>query len=110
MRNSSKEPGMNTLATKAIATDVSFDSDNMWVQLADGRKLGVPLVYFPRLLHATPTQRKNYIISGGGAGLHWEDIDEDICVKSLIMGIGDRTKSRLHPRTSTKKPTHSGRR
>lgn len=100
---------MNTLAIEAIATDVSFDSDNMWVELADGRKLGVPLAYFPRLLHATPRQRKNCIISGGGTGLHWEDIDEDICVKSLIMGVGDRTKPRLPRRTATKKAIHSSR-
>jgi hypothetical protein len=100
---------MNTLTNDAIATDVSFDSDNMWVQLADGRKLGVPLAYFPRLLNATPGHRKNYIISGGGTGLHWEDIDEDICVKSLIMGIGDRTKPRLPRRPTTKKAVHSSR-
>jgi hypothetical protein len=100
---------MNTSANDAIATGVSFDSDNMWVELADGRKLGVPLAYFPRLLHATPRQRKNYTISGGGTGLHWDDIDEDICVKSLVMGVGDRTKPRLPHRPITKKAIHSSR-
>ena len=109
MPNKSKRPGMNTLAIEAVATDVSFDSDNMWVQLADGRKLGVPLAYFPRLLRATPRQRKNYIISGGGTGLHWKDIDEDICVKSLVMGVGDRTKPHLSRKVATKKTAHSGR-
>jgi hypothetical protein len=109
MQNSSRRHGMNTLANDSIATSVSFDSDNMWVQLADGRKLGVPLAYFPRLLDATPRQRKNYIISGGGIGLHWEDIDEDICVKSLIMGVGDRTKPRLRRRAATKKAVRSSR-
>jgi hypothetical protein len=99
---------MNTSANDAIATGVSFDSDNMWVELADGRKLGVPLAYFPRLLHATPRQRKNYTISGGGTGLHWDDIDEDICVKSLVMGVGDRTKPRLPHRPINKKAIHSG--
>jgi hypothetical protein len=69
----------------------------MWVTLADGRKLGVPLAYFPRLLHATPQQRRRYVISGGGTGLHWEDIDEDICVKSLVLGIGDMTKPKKIP-------------
>jgi len=64
----------------------------MWVDLADGRMLGVPLAYFPRLLNATEDQRQSYTISGGGTGLHWEEIDEDICVKSLIMGVGDRTR------------------
>jgi len=107
MQNSSKKPGINTLANDSIAMSVSFDSDNMWVELADGRKLGMPLAYFPRLLHATPRQRKNYIISGGGTGLHWEDIDEDICVKSLVMGVGDRTKPRSLHRSATKKTVHS---
>jgi hypothetical protein len=90
---------MNTLAIEAVAIGVSFDSDNMWVQLADGRTFGVPLAYFPRLLHATTRQRRNYIISGGGTGLHWDDIDEDICVKSLVMGVGDRTKPRPRRRS-----------
>ncbi len=108
MQNLSKGPGMNTLVNEVVATGVSFDSDNMWVELADGRKLGVPLAYFPRLLHAAPRQRKNYVISGGGTGLHWEDIDEDICVKSLIMGVGDRTRPSLTRRPATKKVTHSG--
>jgi hypothetical protein len=74
-----------------IAAKVTFDQDSMWVELTDGRELGVPLAYFPRLLGATVKQRKNYVISGGGAGLHWEDIDEDICVQALMQGFGDRT-------------------
>jgi hypothetical protein len=109
MRNLSKGRGMNTLASEVIASGVSFDSDNMWVELADGRKLGVPLAYFPRLLHANSRQRKNYIISGGGTGLHWENIDEDICVKSLIMGVGDKTRSRLTRKPITRKVARSGR-
>lgn len=100
---------MNTLAIEAKATNMSFDSSNMWVELADGRKLGVPLAYFPRLLHATPRQRKNYTISGGGIGLHWGDINEDISVKALMMGIGDRTRPHAHRRTASKKPSHSSR-
>jgi len=83
---------MNTLISEPLAEKVSFDSNSMWVELADGRKLGVPLAYFPRLLNATSKQRESYVISGGGTGMHWEDIDEDICVKALMMGIGDRTK------------------
>jgi hypothetical protein len=96
-------------AIETKATKVSFDSNNMWVEFADGRKLGVPLAYFPRLLHATPRQRKNYTISGGGIGLHWEDIDEDISVRGLVMGVGDRTKPRGHRGTVSKKHSHSGR-
>jgi len=85
---------MNTLVTEPAAQHVSFDADNMQIEFADGRKLAVPLAYFPRLLHATAKQRKAYTISGGGTGLHWDEIDEDICVKSLLMGVGDRTKNR----------------
>jgi hypothetical protein len=109
MQRLSKGRGMNTSAIEAKATSVSFDSGSIWVELADGRKLGVPLAYFPRLLHATAQQRKNYIISGGGTGLHWEDIDEDINVSSLVMGIGDRTKPQAHRRPASRKISHSNR-
>ncbi len=75
-----------------VAKKVRFDSDNMCIELADGRTLRVPLAHFPRLLNASESQRKDYTISGGGTGLHWEQIDEDISVNALIMGVGDRTK------------------
>ena len=84
---------MNTLTFEPYAKKLSFDSDNMWVELTDGRQLGVPLAYFPRLLNASQAQRADYIISGGGTGLHWEKLDEDISVKGLLLGIGDRTQS-----------------
>jgi len=84
---------MNTLVIKPLAKSVSFDETNMWVELADGRKLAVPLAYFPRLLHATPNQREQYEISGGGIGLHWDEIDEDISVEGILMGIWDRTRT-----------------
>jgi hypothetical protein len=64
----------------------------MWVELADGRSLGVPLAYFPRLLRATEEQRRGFTISGGGTGLHWDALDEDISVPALLLGVGDRTR------------------
>lgn len=82
---------MNILVHKPLAKSIEFDSDMMWVELTDGRKLGVPLAYFPRLLEATPEQRQLYEMSGGGSGLHWEQIDEDISIENLLMGIGDQT-------------------
>ena len=82
---------MNTLNLDALAAAVSFDANNMWVELTDGRQLGVPLAYFPRLAKASPAQRKNYLISGGGRGLHWDDLDEDISVSALMAGRVDRT-------------------
>jgi hypothetical protein len=66
----------------------------MWVELTDGRTLGVPLAWFPRLLNATPAQRENVELSR--IGLHWEEIDEDISVAGLIAGRGDMTKKTEH--------------
>jgi len=83
---------MNSLAIRPLARKVTFESDVMWIELADGRSLGVPLAYFPRLLDATPIQRDAYEISGGGIGLHWDELDEDISVEYLLLGIGDRTR------------------
>lgn len=83
---------MNTLVAEPKATRVHFDKDTMRIDMADGRQLGVPLAYFPRLLSASEQQRQNYTISGGGIGLHWDDIDEDISVASLLLGIGDRNR------------------
>lgn len=83
---------MNTLLADPVVIRLHFDQDTLWVDLADGRQLGVPLAYFPRLLKATPSQRSRYSISGGGTGLHWDDLDEDISVAGLLMGIGDRMR------------------
>ena len=72
------------------ATNVSFDDYTMWVELTDGRTIGVPLAWFPRLLQATPAQRAQVKLSR--TGLHWEEIDEDISVAGLLAGRGDMTK------------------
>ncbi len=61
----------------------------MCVDLEDGRTLGVPLSWFAVLLNATPGQRMNYWLSG--AGLHWDELDEDISVQGLLEGRGDET-------------------
>lgn len=82
---------MNSFQFKPLATRVSFDEDAMRIDLADGRSLIIPLVYFSRLLNATDSQRNHYIISGGGVGLHWEEIDEDLLVSNLLLGIFDQT-------------------
>lgn len=74
------------------AKSLSFDEDSMWVELTDGRVLGVPLAWFPRLLHATPGQRQRFEISRNG--LHWEELDEDISVAGLLAGRGDQTVRR----------------
>jgi len=74
------------------ATELNFDESMMWLSLSDGRKLGVPLAYFPRLLRATPEQRLQYEMSGNGTELHWDALDEDISVEGLLMGVGDQTQ------------------
>jgi hypothetical protein len=76
------------------ATAVRFDEDTMWVDLTDGRTLGVPLAWFPRLLRATPAERACVEISR--IGLHWEKIDEDISVAGLLAGRGDMTRQTEH--------------
>lgn len=68
---------------------VWFDEQRLFVDLSDGRQLGVPLAWFPRLLNATPEQRAAVWLSP--AGLHWDEIDEDISVEGLIAGRGDMT-------------------
>ncbi|HEY0834513.1 MAG TPA: DUF2442 domain-containing protein [Azospirillum sp.] len=74
------------------AESLRFDDHTMWVELSDGRTIGVPLAWFPRLLHATPEQRQRYRIGVSGRGLHWDDIDEDISVPGLLEGRGDMTR------------------
>jgi hypothetical protein len=74
------------------AIDVRFDHATMWVQLDDGRTLGVPLAWFPRLLNASAEQRANVEISH--AGLHWDNLDEDISIEGLLAGRGDQTVRR----------------
>jgi hypothetical protein len=84
--------GMNISVTDAVATSVELDEKNLWVHLADGRQLGVPLVYFPRLLNAKKKDLNDFQLSGGGRGIHWEKLDEDISVKGLLLGLSDQTK------------------
>ncbi|WBX83456.1 DUF2442 domain-containing protein [Sphingosinicella microcystinivorans] len=76
------------------ATAVRFDDDQMWVELDDGRTLGIPLAWFPRLFRGTPAERARVTISP--SGLHWDDLDEDISIAGLLAGRGDRS---LTPRT-----------
>lgn len=73
------------------AESLRFDDDTMWVLLTDGRTIGVPLAWFPRLLNATDAQRMAYRTSKLG-GLHWDDLDEDISIEGLLAGRGDVTR------------------
>ncbi|HEU0295107.1 MAG TPA: DUF2442 domain-containing protein [Anaerolineales bacterium] len=70
----------------ALAKSVQFRDEMMEVHLTDGRIIVVPVIWFPLLHEATAEQREHYEIGGGGASLHWEDIDEDISVAGLLAG------------------------
>ena len=75
--------------TTALAQAVTFDDITMHVQLTDGRTVSVPLLWFPRLQAARPEQRLQVEIGGGGRGLHWDELDEDLSVAGLLAG-GDQ--------------------
>lgn len=64
--------------------DVEFSDDRLSVTVRDGRAISVPLVWDPRLLNATFAQRKNWKIGGGGYGIHWSDLDEDLSTEGLL--------------------------
>ncbi len=74
------------------ATSVRFDDAQMWVELSDGRTLGIPLAWYPRLFHGDPDQRDKFFITP--SGIHWDELDEDISIAGLIAGRGDMTRTR----------------
>ncbi|WHZ22475.1 MAG: hypothetical protein OJF47_001587 [Nitrospira sp.] len=61
-------------------------NDTLMVELSDGRSLSVPLAWFPRLVHATSTERKSWRLIGRGRGIHWDKLDEDISIDGLLVG------------------------
>jgi hypothetical protein len=79
------------MSISAIRTDervknVYFTDETISVNLMDGRVITVPLVWYPRLLNATPAQRSNWEVCGGGYGIHWDDIDEDLSTEGMLRG------------------------
>jgi len=78
----------------ARAVRVAIGEDELSVDLADGRRLAVPLAWFPRLLHADPQQRQNWRLLGDGQGIHWPDLDEDLSVEGLLRGAAAPGASR----------------
>ena len=70
----------------AQAQDVTLSDESLTVELVDGRSVSIPLAWYPRLTHATPTERKNWRLIGRGEGIHWPDLDEDISVEGLLAG------------------------
>ena len=79
------------MAISAPASDirvrsVRIDDEQLTVDLMDGRSISVPLAWYLRLLEATPEQRRHYVVAGGGYGLHWPDVDEDLSTEGLLRG------------------------
>src|SRR5881628_1901932 len=90
--------GMNTLTDEIgflCAEHVRVNKDTLHVDLADGRSVSVPLSWFPRLLQADARERRNWRLIGGGEGIHWPDLNEDISVENLLLGkrSGESQKS-----------------
>lgn len=82
-----------TVATEAVAASVSFSGGKMYCHLRDGRVIGVPLSWYPRLKNATEAQRNNWEIIAGGAGVSWPDLDEDLSVRGF-MALGQKQAKR----------------
>ena len=71
----------------AAAQSVHISADTLSVELADGRMIGVPLTWYPRLANGTAAERSNWRLVGNGEGIHWPDLDEDISVENLLAGV-----------------------
>jgi hypothetical protein len=78
--------GILALTADERVQTVRSDADSLSVDMMDGRTISVPLAWFPRLLHATQEQRDHWEICGGGYGIHWTDVDEDLSTEGLLRG------------------------
>lgn len=80
---------MSTLAMEVnpLAERVEFTADELIVYLVDGRKVSVPITWYPRLAAADDKQRENWELLGDGQGIHWPDIDEDLSVSGILRGV-----------------------
>lgn len=98
--------------TAVLAVDVGFTDDALRVWLSDGREVSVPLEWFPRLRDATPEQRANWRLIARGIGIHWEDVDEDIAVTTLLRAewinveqpVAPRKQPRRQQKTKSSRP------
>jgi hypothetical protein len=78
--------GILALAADERVVDVTFTKDTLSVALRDGRTITAPLAWYPRLFNATAAERKNWRVAGGGYGIHWPDVDEDLSTEGLLRG------------------------
>ncbi len=89
---------MSILASNIVAArgqDIQVTEENLIVDLEDGRTISVPIAWYPRLWHGTMEERQNWRFIGEGTGIHWPDLDEDISVEGLLLGVrsGESQKS-----------------
>ena len=78
---------ISAIDVKPLADSVRVTEDELMVDLVDGRRISVPLAWFPRLLHAEPAARDRFELLGDGEGIHWPELDEDISVAGLLRGV-----------------------
>jgi hypothetical protein len=101
--------GILALRADERVDDVAFTKDAMSVALRDGRTIIVPLAWYPRLLNASVAQRKNWRVAGGGYGIHWPDIDEDLSTEGLLRGApAPGAGSGKTPNGKGRRPTKRG--
>jgi len=102
---------ISTNEHQAQATDVTINNDEIAVDLFDGRTIIVPLIWYPRLVHATVKERKSWRLIGQGEGIHWPALDEDISVRNLLAGLPSGENQRSFKRwlesRSRRKPRKS---
>ena len=85
------------------AEDVTVTEDTLTAELSDGRTISVPLAWYPRLVHATEEERGNWRLIGGGQGIHWPDLDEDVSVEGLLCGQAIQRESEVPPAVASKR-------
>ena len=89
---------------------VTVTDDTLSVELSDGRTISVPILWYPRLAHATPAERNNWSLIGRGIGIHWEDIDEDISVEGMLAGRpSGESQASLSRWLESRSENHNGR-
>ena len=98
----------STSVAPVYAQGVSVTEDTLIVELSDGRSLSVPLSWYPRLVHGTPGERSNWRMIGGGSGIHWTELDEDLSVENLLAGKASGESQRSFKRWLTQRdPSNS---
>ena len=96
-------------AREALAVSVQVSEDALLVELADGRTIAAPLAWYPRLTHATVAERASWRLLGGGRGIHWPDLDEDVSVANVLEGRPSGESQTSFKRWLAGRPRQTGR-